>query len=193
MSAAAVAVCALMLVSCAFNGTETGIAKASYAVERRASGSSAAFGNTVAAEQLSDEMQVPGEESMNWPISKLCGARISPKDSNALDLLSSRGMDVLASFRGTVEKVWFDDDTGFCVIVRHEGGIRTVYSFLESIEVQDGMEVEAMDVLGYIGSVRYQENDDLAHLEFRVFSGEEEVDPGEYLKAYNILVNTWHN
>ena len=121
----------------------------------------------------------------------MLAARRNPDDSNTVDICSSSGMEVLATLGGTVDKVGFDEKTGFYVIIEHGGGISTAYSFLQSVDVQAGMKVEKMEVLGHIGSVRTPENNDVALFQLKVFLEGKEIDPKQFLEAFDSLTNTW--
>lgn len=191
MSAAAVVICVLMLVSCASNGTEVGIARASYVLKGSTLGSYAISGDTVTAGKFGAEESVPDESIMTWPFTRMLAARRNPDDSNTVDICSSSGMEVLATLGGTVDKVGFDEKTGFYVIIEHGGGISTAYSFLQSVDVQAGMKVEKMEVLGHIGSVRTPENNDVALFQLKVFLEGKEIDPKQFLEAFDSLTNTW--
>jgi len=91
-----------------------------------------------------------------WPVLAPVGDRFGPRGDAfhaGIDLLAPRGTPVLAAAPGTV--TWAARRAGGwgrLVVVRHPGGVRTLYAHLASIDVRVGQEVSGGAILGRVGS-----------------------------------------
>ena len=97
-----------------------------------------------------------------------------------IDIASPLGTEVLCYTAGTVEEIKADDFYGTVVCVRHAYDLVTVYANLapalaEGITV--GTELEAGDVLGFVGKTALAESADDPHLHFEMILSGNRIDP----------------
>ncbi len=90
-----------------------------------------------------------------------------------------QGTSVLASATGRVVEMGYDTEFGLYVILRHNYGFRTRYSYLESILVREGQNVIQGEQIGTLGSTGISPG---SHLNFVVMLGTDVVDPAAFLK-----------
>ncbi|NIN72072.1 MAG: peptidoglycan DD-metalloendopeptidase family protein [Gemmatimonadetes bacterium] len=103
-----------------------------------------------------------------------------------IDLVGRAGARIHAAGDGVVEQATTEysggADHGTVVVLDHGGGIKTFYSHLESLAVQEGQRVSQGDVLGTQGATGKTTG---PHLHFEVWVNGEYVDPALY-------VGEWH-
>ncbi len=94
----------------------------------------------------------------------------------AIDVASYYGAKVYASRGGRVTYARFSPDgwLGFRVIIAHDGGLRTSYSHLSGIFVEEGETVARGQVIGQLGSTG---NSTGPHVHFEVWQGASKVNP----------------
>ena len=96
-----------------------------------------------------------------------------------IDLPAPRGTPVRAAAAGVVEHasgVWKQGFTGYGrhVVIRHAGGVRTLYAHLDTVAVKPGQAVSAGAYLGGVGNTAfskeggYTDSSGGAHLHFEV-------------------------
>ena len=113
-----------------------------------------------------------------WPVLAPVGDRFGPRGKAfhaGIDLLARRGTPVLAAGPGTV--TWAGrrgGGWGRLVVVRHPGGVRTLYAHLTSIAVRVGEQISGGTILGRVGSSGDATG---AHLHFEVRVHGAAVDP----------------
>ncbi len=122
-----------------------------------------------------------------WPVtgydrvSAAYGTRMHPikKEmvfNNGIDIPAPEGTSVLATDKGTVDKIGDNETDGNYVILNHDGGIQTFYSklfgFAEGLAVGDT--VQQGDVIGYVGATGYATG---PHLHFGLIIDDEYIDP----------------
>lgn len=101
---------------------------------------------------------------------------------NGIDFSAEEGTDVLAAADGTVEAVTDSSMFGTTVIILHSGGIRTVYSNLDSNgHIEEGADVARGAVIGKTGNTAAAEVSEAPHLHFEMSLNEETVNPHDYL------------
>lgn len=97
-----------------------------------------------------------------------------------IDIGAPLGTEVLCYCAGTVESIKSDDFYGVSVSVRHAYDLVTVYSNL-SPTLADGLavgsELEAGDVIGFVGKTALSESADDPHLHFEMLLSGENIDP----------------
>lgn len=97
-----------------------------------------------------------------------------------LDLSAPVGAEVSCYAAGTVESIKNDDFYGVTVSVRHQYGLVTVYSNLApelASGITVGTELEAGDLLGYVGKTALLESADEPHLHFEMVLNGANIDP----------------
>lgn len=90
-----------------------------------------------------------------------------------------QGTPVLASATGRVVEMGYDTEQGLYVVLRHNYGFRTRYSYLESILVREGQDVIQGEQIGTLGNTGISPG---PHLNFVVMLGTDVVDPAAFLK-----------
>lgn len=127
-----------------------------------------------------------GESCLAWPLDGELLARFvlggkAPHDG--LDIAAAAGTQIRAARSG---KVLYSGDGikgyGNMVILKHEGGLVTVYAHAEQNLVKEGDEVAQGDVVARVGSTGGARQ---PHLHFEVRQREEPVDPARYLPKRN--------
>ncbi|MDI6618055.1 MAG: M23 family metallopeptidase [Clostridiales bacterium] len=102
---------------------------------------------------------------------------------NGMDIKSEFGNDVVAVADGTVKRVYTDGKLGVTVEMDLGNGITARYSNLDSsVEVEEGQNVKAGDVIGRIGNTALFEIADGDHLHFEVLKDGKNVNPADYVK-----------
>ena len=97
---------------------------------------------------------------------------------DGVDLSCALGTPVLAAADGVVERVYEDDFLGTTVIVSHRDGYVSCYSNLdEQVNVSEGQQVKAGDLLGAVGASALLEIGAKPHLHFSVTRNSVSVDP----------------
>ncbi len=78
--------------------------------------------------------------------------------------------------------VYQDDALGNTVTLRHADGMSTVYANLSSeVCVQEGWQVKAGEVIGFVGTSALSESAEEPHLHFEMFYEGQSIDPREIL------------
>ncbi len=121
------------------------------------------------------DLQLP----VQAPISSGFGVRIDPFSHKArfhkgLDLAAPEGMRVVAALPGTVISAGYEDGYGNTVLVQHDGGVRTRYGHLGSINVRTGDVVTSEETLGTVGNTGRSTG---PHLHFEVIRMGQPVNP----------------
>jgi len=127
-----------------------------------------------APETDAPDMAVPEIPDMmlpvHAPVSSPFGMRRDPftgkpRFHRGIDIAAPAGTPVVAALPGTVVVAGREGGYGNTVMVEHEGGLRTRYAHLSSIDVRVGDRVTSDDVLGAVGSTGRSTG---AHLHFEV-------------------------
>ncbi len=117
-----------------------------------------------------------------WPVAgKIVRGFAPERGSRGVDLAVPRGTPVRAVRNGEVAYAGTPSPAyGGLVVLRHAGGVYTVYSNLDSVGVVRGEAVEGGRVLGTSGPARRGLG---PHVHFEVRRGEEPVDPREFVSG----------
>jgi len=99
-----------------------------------------------------------------------------------VDILTGPEAQVTLPLSGQITKIEETPLWGCRVEVIHPGGWTTIYSHLESVEVAEGQELAAGDVLGAIGTPGGAEALEGQHLHFEVLLDGKPVDPQTLLQ-----------
>ena len=99
-----------------------------------------------------------------------------------LDIYADLGSPVMSVADGEVENVDIDILLGNVVVIRHAGGLTSLYANLDSaIPVSVGDRVSAGDVIGAVGNSAPSKALQDAHLHFEMTQNGEVVNPLRYL------------
>ncbi|MBQ9988564.1 MAG: M23 family metallopeptidase [Clostridia bacterium] len=98
-----------------------------------------------------------------------------------VDIAAENGADVAAALDGTVTSVVNDPETGYTVIIEHEGKISTLYGNLSAPEnIRIGQTVRQGDVIGKVGRSAQSEIADESHVHFAYFVSGACKDPAQF-------------
>lgn len=95
-----------------------------------------------------------------------------------LDLVATRGTQVLSSADGVVENIASSRKFGKTVTLSHKGGYTTVYSHLETVSVRKGQTVRLGEEIGTVGITG---KSFAPHLHYEVRLDGQYMDPVNYL------------
>lgn len=99
-----------------------------------------------------------------------------------LDLVASKGDEVLACYDGVVENIYTNSLDGTTIVIKHENNLTSTYMGLDSTtEVKVGDMVTAGQKLGVVGTTSSSELDDGSHVHFELLKSGEKVDPANYI------------
>lgn len=99
-----------------------------------------------------------------------------------LDISASAGTSVVAASGGTVLSVAEDPRLGVSVTIGHRDGYETTYASLqEEVQVEEGDQVAAGQVIGAVGNTTLTEAGLGAHLHFSVTRDGEVINPEDFL------------
>ena len=99
-----------------------------------------------------------------------------------VDIAASLGAKVMAAADGTVELVYSDHMYGSTVVVRHGGGLVSLYANLAAVPaVAEGDHVAMGDTIGSVGETAIAEIGEVTHLHFEMTRDGSPVDPADYL------------
>lgn len=97
--------------------------------------------------------------------------------NSGVDIATSKGAIARAVFGGTVSTVTEDPENGKVIIIRH-GEFLSVYRHLNSVFVKTGDKVTTKQTLG---TIVYDEQEQVSDLELQIWKGESKLDPQEWL------------
>lgn len=101
---------------------------------------------------------------------------------SGMDIAATLGAQVLATAKGTVTDVVFDELMGATVTIEHTGGLESKYCNLAAKPpVSVGDEVDTGAVIGSVGATAAMERAKPSHLHFELSKNSEAVDPLDYL------------
>lgn len=132
------------------------------------------------------EMEEPSQNDISdlqlpvqAPISSPFGLRRDPFTGQAqfhkgIDLAAPEGMTVVSALPGKVISAGYERGYGNAVLVEHDGGIRTRYGHLASINVKAGDAITSDIALGTVGSTGRSTG---PHLHFEVMRNGKQLDP----------------
>ena len=103
---------------------------------------------------------------------------------DGIDVQADEGAAVKTAAAGTVQSVTDDELMGTTVVIQHDGGYATQYSSLQAdVPVQQGQQVAAGEVIGYVGSTSAAESRMGSHLHFSVSRDGAVIDPHDYVNG----------
>jgi len=133
------------------------------------------------ASQAAAPSHAPGPGGLAWPVQGALTARFGVRDGerhDGIDLAAPEGTPVAAAADGVV--LWTGTQAGYgrLVILRHPGGLLTIYAHLADVAVADGAKVRRGDVIARVGK---SGGTDSAQLHFEVRDGTRPRNPLLYL------------
>ena len=96
--------------------------------------------------------------------------------NQGIDIAAAPGSSVAAAAKGTVAAVTKDTDQVPIVVIRHEGGLLTVYAGLDGLKIKKGDAVSRGQAIGVVRKA------DPAFLHFEVRKGVDSLDPMTFLQ-----------
>ena len=101
---------------------------------------------------------------------------------DGLDIATDLGAQVKAMANGKVTAVYDDDLFGTTVVIRHNGGLESVYANLAATPtVAVGDQVAVGQVIGAVGDTALCEVGEVCHLHFAMTKDGVSIDPTDYL------------
>lgn len=104
---------------------------------------------------------------------------------NGIDIASRAWTPIVAARSGTVKEAGWCSGYGYCVKLRHDGGVETIYGHLiDRPVVRRGDEVNAGELIGHMGSTYDRAGGGYStgvHLHFTVLVNGKAVNPLRYL------------
>jgi murein hydrolase activator len=140
---------------------------------------------TPEAKELSDNFE-SNKGKLPWPVvegvifrpfgtySPMPGITMT---NSGVDIATTKGAIARAIFDGTVSVVTDDPESGKVIIIRH-GEFLTVYRHLKEVFVKAGDKVQTKQTLG---TIMYDEQNQMADLELQVWKGQNKLDPQDWL------------
>ncbi|WP_136646208.1 peptidoglycan DD-metalloendopeptidase family protein [Tabrizicola sp. YIM 78059] len=98
------------------------------------------------------------------------------RTNQGIDIAAPAGTPVVAAAAGTVAAVTRDTDQVPIVVIRHDGGLLTVYAGLDALKVKKGDTVSRGQAIGVVRKA------DPAFLHFEIRKGVDSIDPMTYLR-----------
>jgi len=105
-----------------------------------------------------------------------------------IDLAVPDGTPVKAALDGTVQNVSYSDYEGYRVVVDHGAGWQTVYSHMDSVDVEKGVPVNRGTLIGRIGLPGRSEAQVGRHLHLELLHNTTAKNPMDYLD-YDEITN----
>jgi murein hydrolase activator len=140
---------------------------------------------TPEAEKLSESFE-NNKGKLPWPVvegvitrpfgiySPMPGITMS---NSGIDIGTTKGAIGRAVFDGTVSYVNDDPEYGKVIIIRH-GEFLSVYRHLKDVFVKEGEKVQTKQTLG---TIMYDDQNQIADLELQIWKGQNKLDPQEWL------------
>lgn len=131
-----------------------------------------------------EEFILPLGEGVKLEVSSPYGMRNHPvngkfKFHSGIDLRMPLNSPIVAAKDGEVVLSGYNGDYGNCVIIQHEGGFKTLYGHMNSINVSKGDSIKAGELVGYAGRTG---NSTGVHLHFEIIEEGSYKNPVFYVK-----------
>lgn len=95
-----------------------------------------------------------------------------------VDLCASGGTSIFAAAEGRVVHAGWKGDFGYCVIIEHPNGLRTLYAHARQVCCSVGDTVSQGEIIALVGTTGQSTGN---HLHFEVISGGRRVNPAPYI------------
>ncbi len=113
--------------------------------------------------------------SGTWRVSSYYG---DGRNHKGVDICAKSGTSIYAVADGKVVKSGWNGNYGYCVIIEHEGGMRTLYAHAKQLCCNVGDIVSQGEVIALVGTTGQSTGN---HLHFEVIVGGRNVDPAPYI------------
>lgn len=113
--------------------------------------------------------------SGTWQVSAYYG---DGRNHKAVDLRAPSGTSIYAVADGKVIYSGWNGNYGYCVIIEHEDGMRTLYAHAKQLCCNVGDTVTQGEVIALVGTTGQSTGN---HLHFEVIVGGKNVDPAPYI------------
>ena len=140
-------------------------------------------------EDKEDKPLTPADTHWRSPLTKSTkvtsayGWRIHPvykveKFHHGIDLNAKTGDPIVAARSGVVTRTTYDSSSGYYVTINHGDGFSSSYLHMTHYVVKPGQNVNAGDVIGYVGSTGVSTG---PHLHFAIYYNGNSVNPASYV------------
>ncbi len=106
---------------------------------------------------------------------------ISGEFHSGVDLKGPVGDPIYATGNGTVDRCDFYGGYGNAVVINHKGGYQSLFGHLTRVNVVQGQEVKAGDVIGFLGSTGRSTG---PHVHYEIRKDGQDISPEPFLKLY---------
>ena len=113
--------------------------------------------------------------SGSWQVSAYYG---DGRNHKAVDLRSKSGTTIFAVADGKVIQSGWNGNYGYCVIIEHSNGMRTLYAHAKQLCCKVGDSVSQGEVIALVGTTGQSTGN---HLHFEVIVNGRNVDPAPYI------------
>ncbi len=110
-----------------------------------------------------------------WRVSSYYG---DGRNHKGVDICANKGTSIYAVADGKVIKSGWNGDYGYCVIIDHGNGIRTLYAHASQLCINAGESVSAGQVIALVGTTGQSTGN---HLHFEVSVNGNRIDPAPYI------------
>ncbi len=97
----------------------------------------------------------------------------------AMDITAPKGTSVMAVLDGTVISAGWNDETGYSIVLQHEGDISSIYRHNQKLLRKTGDKVSAGTAIALVGSTGSLSTGD--HLHFELWYKGTAVDPARFI------------
>jgi hypothetical protein len=101
--------------------------------------------------------------------------------------ISSIGTPYYAAGSGTVILARVNGGYGWNVMIRHDGGVVTVYGHSSRLVCKEGQHVEAGDLIGYTGNTGFSTG---PHLHFEIRINDRPTEPIAFMRARGVDIRS---
>jgi murein DD-endopeptidase MepM/ murein hydrolase activator NlpD len=123
-----------------------------------------------------------GALALRWPVKGVLYSRFGMRQGqrhDGIDIAAPEGSAVTAAADGQVVYAGEQPGYGQVVILRHQGGLLTLYAHMSKVAVEDGARVRAGDAIARVGQSGRTTG---PHLHFEVRQGTRPKNPLLFLK-----------
>ena len=130
---------------------------------------------TPPAPDLGEQAAPVSNAPMIYPVQGSIIRAYASGRNDGIDIGASAGAEVRAAAAGTVAAVTTDTNGVNIVVIRHDGGLLTVYTHVDNLTVAKDASVSQGQVIGKVRA------GDPAFVHFEVRRGTQSADPGDFL------------